>query len=284
MLGFEVPQQKWAPYLYGALNDDSRRAVSGLEGEEAQDYASLRKLLLEYYCVKRSTYREKMDTSSKQPVEKWTSYGKRLDHWSRRWTEGCNADQTRSLYNMEIALAAMPAWVSSWVREQQPESLDKATTLADVHIDARTASRDQSRLPAGRRSDNYQEKTSHQRRDEHSRQETSNRSFSVAEKRGKSESKKESEETNKRLPRFDPVKGPVASIATGSDIWLQRVQTKYIKLIWQKNAAVLDSGQEELANMRQQPCVLTQELLYQLFTGSSFRMKSWPVDKWRSNL
>ena len=149
-----------------------------------------------------------MDTASKQPGEKWTSYGKRLDHWSRRWTEGCNADQTRSLYNMEIALAAMPVWVSSWVREQQPESLDKATTLADVHIDARTASGDQPRLPAGRRSDNYREKTSHQRRDEHSIQETSNRSFSVAEKRGKSESMKESEETNKRLPRFDPVKGP----------------------------------------------------------------------------
>ena len=92
--------------------------------------------------------------------------------------------------------------------EQQPESLDRATTLADVHIDARTASRDQSRLPAGRRSDNYREKTSHQRRDEHSRQETSNRSFSAPEKRDKSESKKESEETNKRLPRFDPVKGP----------------------------------------------------------------------------
>ena len=197
MVGFEVPQQKWTSYLYGALNDDSRRAVSVLEGEEAQDYASLRKLLLEYYCVKRSTYREKMDTASKQPGEKWTSYGKRLDHWSRRWTEGCNADQTRSLYNMEIALAAMSAWVSSLVWEQQPESLDKATTLADVHIDARTASRDQSRLPAGRRSDNYQEKTSHQRRDEHSRQETSNRSFSAPEKRGKSESKKESEETNK---------------------------------------------------------------------------------------
>ena len=79
MVGFEVPQQKWAPYFYGALNDDSRRAVSGLEGEEAQDYASLRKLLLEYYCVKWSTYREKMDTASKQPGEKWTSYGKRLD-------------------------------------------------------------------------------------------------------------------------------------------------------------------------------------------------------------
>ena len=59
MVGFEVPQQKWDPYLYGALNDNSRRAVSGLEGEEAQDYASLRKLLLEYYCVKQSTYRER---------------------------------------------------------------------------------------------------------------------------------------------------------------------------------------------------------------------------------
>ena len=161
------------------------------------------------------------------------------------------------------------------MREQQPETLDKATTLADVHIDARPASRDQSQFTAGRRSDNYQEKTSHQRRDEHSREETSNRSFSVPEKRGKLESKKESEETNKRLPRFDPVKG-LRCIHCNRFGHMAAACTDKVH---QVNLA------EERSSIRQWPgriCkhetstlhIDTQELVFQFFTGSSFPMKS----------
>ena len=127
-------KENWAAKLGVLLKGQARLAYSRMEEEEAEDYDSLKKTLLEKYQLDDEAYRKKFRTTKKSHKETYKEYASLLTLWCERWISLANRDESveelKDLMVQEQFLSSLPFELQVFIKDRKPESARKMAELA----------------------------------------------------------------------------------------------------------------------------------------------------------
>ncbi len=128
-------------YLGSLLTGQALEEYSRLPAEEARNYATLKKALLNRYQLTQEDYRRKFMTGSQLGRESASQFLVRLEHLFDHWVRMSDIQQTyeglRQLTIMEQYLHVCPRELALFIRERSPTGLKQLVELADIYTSAR---------------------------------------------------------------------------------------------------------------------------------------------------
>ena len=121
-------------YLMSSLTDKARRVLIRMPATST--YLDLQLALKKAYSLTPEAYRKKFREAKKQNDETFAMFGERLSQILDTWLE-LEGVPLRDLILMEQLCSGVSAELTIKIREQKPDSFDKAVEIADIFADAR---------------------------------------------------------------------------------------------------------------------------------------------------
>ncbi len=99
----------------------------------------MKSAILKRYNVTEETYCTRLRVVSRGKQESYAEMATRVMDLTRKWTRRCaaDADAVREVITVEQLLNSMPVAVRVWVVRRKPQTVAKASKLADDHMEAR---------------------------------------------------------------------------------------------------------------------------------------------------
>ena len=138
MVAYEVPKERWVYKLAPNLTGRAQQAYTGLTIEEAGNYETVKRAILERYDVNPETYRRRLRNLSKEPSETYREMAVRGMDLFKKWTRQCKTlEEVSEVVVTEQVLTSMPEDIQIWVRENKPATAAEAGRLAGDYMQAR---------------------------------------------------------------------------------------------------------------------------------------------------
>ena len=89
MVAYEVPKERWIYKLAPNLTGRAQQAYTGLTIEEAGNYETMKRSILDRYDINSEAYRRRLWTLSKNPSEMYREMAVRGMDLFKKWTKQC---------------------------------------------------------------------------------------------------------------------------------------------------------------------------------------------------
>ncbi|XP_072182212.1 uncharacterized protein [Diadema setosum] len=137
----EWPKEKWPHLLQTKLKGKACDAYASLSREEAQDYATVKKAIMNAYALVPEAYRQKFRNSRKLDSQSFREFAKVKEIAFTRWLQSvgvATVDDLRELVLLEEFKSSLPQEVRSHIEEQKAKTLLVASTMADEYTLSRS--------------------------------------------------------------------------------------------------------------------------------------------------
>ena len=133
---------QWAVYLSTLLSGKGLEVYYSLSEEQARDYDTLKKCILNRYDMNEEGFRKKLKNSKPETSESGPQYAVRIINYFNRWVElathSNNPDKAHiiDLIIRDQFMHSIPNDMATFIRERKPKNVDAMTQLADQYIEA----------------------------------------------------------------------------------------------------------------------------------------------------
>ena len=134
------PKSEWAVYLSALLTGKGLEVYYSLANEQANDYETLKKAILNRYEFNEEGFRKRFKNSKPEQGESGPSYATRVLNYFERWVDLSTSENTHeSLIDLIVRdqfLHSIPRDMATFIRERKPKDIKAVTHLADQYIEA----------------------------------------------------------------------------------------------------------------------------------------------------
>ena len=141
--------ETWSPRLSALLKGKARLAYTRMPKEDAREYASLKKTLLEHFKITAETYRKKFRSTRKDHNDTYKNHLNDLSLYLDRWIEmsgkGNNVEELKDLMLSEQVMETLPDDLVTYIKDRVPKDIDTIKELITRYEEARPTERKKSR-------------------------------------------------------------------------------------------------------------------------------------------
>ena len=134
------PKSEWAVYLSALLTGKGLEVYYSLANEQANDYETLKKAILNRYEFNEEGFRKRFKNSKPEQGESGPAYANRVFNYFERWVDLSTSENTHEgiveLIVRDQFLHSIPKDIATFIRERKPKDIDAMTHLADQYIEA----------------------------------------------------------------------------------------------------------------------------------------------------
>ncbi|KAM3847823.1 uncharacterized protein M6D78_004529 isoform 1-T2 [Vipera latastei] len=127
------PKGEWVPRLLPALSGEAKRAFSGLEARDKEDYGKVKAAILRGEAIRIELQRQHFRQFRFQEIEDPRRVYGQLQRLCRQWLkpERRTKEQILELLILEQFLASLPPELQSWIRAGGPDTCSQAVALIE---------------------------------------------------------------------------------------------------------------------------------------------------------
>ena len=111
-----------------------------MDNDNAKDYDTIKKSILQQYGVSEESYRQKFCARRRKNEESYTNLATDIMDLGKKWLSDCGSVQEMlEKIAIEQFLSAVTEELRVWIREHKPKTCAEAGHWADEYMQARTA-------------------------------------------------------------------------------------------------------------------------------------------------